>query len=286
MQESLEQVNNAVVTLQDIIKLNRKEVYNNKKFDHLSKWLSYTSTQFKKEICKTPVKNFYYGKGSVLYVDFGINIGSEISGRHLVVVLDKKDSNYKNTLTVLPLSSHTKNTNLLFNDNPFNQAITFLKKQLNNINLSVQHNNKELLNYNLDLNNFVRSLSKYDDSLDKLVNENPKIEEIIVQFSKLFEKNIPQVELVPLVSNFSKILVEKKYVENDLKQNLFEMRKIKKSLDIYNPFSKEVHARIHDLTTISKLKIVDNIFSDPRYLLKLSENQMKDIELAIKKAYF
>ncbi|MCC9762969.1 hypothetical protein HK228_07385, partial [Streptococcus agalactiae] len=46
-----------------------------------------------------------YKRGSLVFIDFGINVGNELSGNHFAIVLNKKDSKNNGVLTVLPVSS-------------------------------------------------------------------------------------------------------------------------------------------------------------------------------------
>lgn len=67
----------------------------------IKQWSNYLS--YEKEFRnKTHHK---YDRGAVLNVNFGFNIGSELGGMHYSIVIDKKDSVKKSTLTVIPLTS-------------------------------------------------------------------------------------------------------------------------------------------------------------------------------------
>ena len=46
-----------------------------------------------------------YKRGSVVMVNFGTNIGYELSGNHFAIVLNKDDNNKNGLLTVIPLTS-------------------------------------------------------------------------------------------------------------------------------------------------------------------------------------
>ena len=47
-------------------------------------------------------------RGSIVFVNFGVNVGSEISGHHFAVVVNKDDTIYKPFTTVVPLTSKSK----------------------------------------------------------------------------------------------------------------------------------------------------------------------------------
>ena len=46
-----------------------------------------------------------YKRGQVIKVDFGVNIGSELSHTHFAIVLNSDDSTKNDNITVLPLTS-------------------------------------------------------------------------------------------------------------------------------------------------------------------------------------
>ncbi|MGX4701860.1 hypothetical protein [Lactobacillus gasseri] len=71
------------------------------KFRYLPFWLSESSYIFKKEANNQLNKPYpYFKRGAVIRVNFGVNEGSEFSNIHFAVVLDKRDSPRKRTLTV------------------------------------------------------------------------------------------------------------------------------------------------------------------------------------------
>lgn len=78
------------------------------KFKYLPDWLLRQSNRFLQETLSGQVKYQKYKRGSIVFVNFGVNLGYELSGNHFAIVLDK-DDNYKNgVVSVLPLSSKQK----------------------------------------------------------------------------------------------------------------------------------------------------------------------------------
>ena len=62
-----------------------------------------------------------YGRGRIIRVRFGANIGSEFSGDHFAVVVSKNDTAYNPILHVIPITSKKHRTcidigNILIND--------------------------------------------------------------------------------------------------------------------------------------------------------------------------
>lgn len=72
----------------------------NSKFEHIDTWLKKTSIVFKKENTNKLLTETYprYDYDTIVKVDLGVNIGSELSGPHYGITLDKYDST-KNPVT-------------------------------------------------------------------------------------------------------------------------------------------------------------------------------------------
>lgn len=68
----------------------------NERFITLPFWLRSHSNLLTKEL-EGKIRPHYnqYKRGTIIYVDFGVNIGSELSGGHFAIILNKKDSKKK-----------------------------------------------------------------------------------------------------------------------------------------------------------------------------------------------
>ena len=86
---------------------NYKYAYNsnNTKFTWLGNWLEKESAIFKNEANKKVNNKPIFKRGEIIKVDFGINIGSELSNIHFAIVLNSDDNNNVDNITVLPLTS-------------------------------------------------------------------------------------------------------------------------------------------------------------------------------------
>ncbi len=84
-----------------------KHVYesNHSKFIKLGDWLEKESNIFKNEVSKKNYNKPNFKRGEIVKVDFGINLGSELSNTHFAIVLNSDDNNSVDNLTVLPLTS-------------------------------------------------------------------------------------------------------------------------------------------------------------------------------------
>ena len=81
-----------------------------KKANLISYWLESYSTYLEWEETFDPKRIIAYKRGDVIKVDFGFNIGSEHGGLHYAVVLDKYNKHNSPVVTVVPLSSGTKDS--------------------------------------------------------------------------------------------------------------------------------------------------------------------------------
>ena len=77
----------------------------NKKFSKLTNWLKKESNLFEEEIKNNTNIFLRYKRGQIIKVDFGVNIGSELSHTHFAIVLNSDDTKYTDNVTVLPLTS-------------------------------------------------------------------------------------------------------------------------------------------------------------------------------------
>lgn len=76
-----------------------------KKFTKLDDWLNKEATIFINET--QPLKKNFpnFKRGEIIKVDFGVNIGTELSHTHFAIVLNNDDTNSNDNITVLPISS-------------------------------------------------------------------------------------------------------------------------------------------------------------------------------------
>ena len=137
-----------------------------------------------------------YGRGRIIRVRFGVNIGSEFSGNHYAIVVSKNDTAYNPILHVIPLTSKKHKTsvkigNVLFNEKEMDKLNTILNKT-NDINkkrkikscLKYYNNHSNVTSYALIEHmktisklSIIKPINEYD-YIDKLKINNEQMEKI------------------------------------------------------------------------------------------------------------
>ncbi|WP_421016640.1 type II toxin-antitoxin system PemK/MazF family toxin [Furfurilactobacillus cerevisiae] len=82
---------------------------NNFKIGQLPVWIDTYAHWLDKEV-NTGLPQYYreFHQGMLVMINFGVRVGSELSGPHFGVVLTHNDDKYHRTLLVAPLTSHGK----------------------------------------------------------------------------------------------------------------------------------------------------------------------------------
>ncbi len=142
---------------------------NHEKFVKLGNWLEKESTIFKNEVNRKIFNKPNFKKGEIIKVDFGVNLGSELSHTHFAIVLNN-DNNSVDNITVVPLTSKPGYKRfclgkllLPFNDKKYNKntyaLITQIKTISNNRvfkdNIRCYCNKKLLKELNEEIVNFL-----------------------------------------------------------------------------------------------------------------------------------
>lgn len=78
---------------------------NHPKFAKLDYWLEKESYIFDKETQNIQNQYLKYKRGQIIKIDFGVNIGTELSHTHFAIVLNDDDTISTDNITVLPLTS-------------------------------------------------------------------------------------------------------------------------------------------------------------------------------------
>ena len=105
----------------------------NKKYQYLPYWKAKESKLLLREL-KKPRRYFNtYKRGTIVKIDFGVNLGCEFSQIHYAIVLRKKDNRLSETISVIPLTSKDKSYNLNIGNIMFDNAMKTINDQIQGI---------------------------------------------------------------------------------------------------------------------------------------------------------
>lgn len=255
----------------------------NEKFKNLVKNERIRCNHFKNDNWKKYPKFRTYKRGAIVFVDFGINVGSEFSLPHFAVVLNNKDHIRNSTLTVVPLTSKNKGGYVNIGLDLFNSIFKDIRENLSNLNESQNEHLKKIDFLKKILSNIDLKDNEYLGLICEDTSDIDILKKIIHQDNNDFNKG----ELVRFKQILTKIfeLISKGIKEVD------DMREDSKKLEIiiqnYGRFHKTTYANPKSITTISKFKIKKKINDlDPVGDIFLDDSVMDEIEKGIHKHIF
>lgn len=273
------------------------------KFRSLPFWLEESSEQFMREANRQLPSNYpYYKRGSVVSVNFGVNEGSEFSNLHFAVVLDKKDSPKKRTLTVIPLTSKRKPNRLSLGKEIFNQTATImltnirklqkknkiLEKDNSKIKTKVEELKKEIIQNKQETEELTNTLNNLQFSIQDAYSNSKNVQavELHIQFIEKLNRWYKKMdELNKLTLKVSNLVNKSSEISKITKEYSEQSHELEKVANIYVKYNKNTFARIEDITTISKLRIHKINEFDPSGQIRLSSEQMKNISDKLMQLY-
>lgn len=233
-------------------------------YKYLDKWLIQKSLYLKKVRLRKSKEVFYkkYKRGSLVFVDFGVNIGSELSNKHFAVVLNKFDSINNNVLTVVPITSHenkytvkldglisSKSYELMLNSTQeYLQIAACIIKRMQDPDLELKMSELTKTTREL-LNNTLNDLT--DEKIDECLQKN----------------NIDPNDNFS-IRKFYKEILENSKLQSDITA-------------FYEKYNKISYAKCMDIQTISKDRIQRLNRVDPVGRIAVSEDTLNKIDKAI-----
>lgn len=218
----------------------------------LSNWLLTKSYHLDREMKNKNTKFFdCYKNGTVVRIDFGVNIGNEMSNHHFGVILNKKDNRRNGIVTVLPLSSKESSHYLKLNDELFKIISADMAEKSQKISF-------ELDEIKAILDEVQRAAKNNDEKVS-------------------FSDNGTQVEAT--LSNMYT------YLDERLNKLIEENEKIRAVYSVYQKYDKDTFVCIKNIQTLSKLRIFKINDMDPSGKMRLSKSTMEKIDLAILENY-
>lgn len=228
---------------------------NNNKFRFLPNWLEKESNLFLSETQNTSKSYNVLKRGSLIFVDFGINIGSELSNRHWAVVLNKNDSPKSRNLTVLPISSKEKKFSVMIDEVIQQKSKRFLLPILDKIGFDYF----SIIPYALT------EITPFD-----LGSAEEIYQEFLIQYGDAYNSESAK-EIYDNGAGMEK-------VENT-------NRKLKDLVNHYQRFNKISYAKCDQIKTISKDRIIYINELDPCGKIKVSDETLDRIDEKLKELY-
>lgn len=270
--------------------LQRMDDEGNKRSDKIAQWIENWVKYLKIEQVFNPRSIQALKRGSIVYADFGFNVGREYRGLHYAIVLNKIDARSNHLLHVLPLTS-VKETTDIYNLKYFQLPIGNEVFQL----LS----NKALKKVR-ELSELYDRFSKKDGELrekvvmvESLIEDNKKTLEILKNLSSsdIDDSSIKQILTINKNIDFASDQAEK--IRQEAKENAILLAELNEKLEYANKFilktqnmNKDSIVLLNQVTTISKMRLRDP--KNNNSILNgivLSDDTMDKIDEALKNIF-
>lgn len=229
------------------------------KYKYLPQWLEFKSSKFKAETDRKSKKKFFnLRRGTLVYAQLGVNLGSEFSGNHFCIVLNKKDTSYKETITVVPLSSKPHHSYLQLDDS----IIYFVMMQIGEF---LETGRPVVLNTYKDV----------------MVNQK-----LLLQEERVLRMKLPlnSAKYWPDFIRKKQLFRKRMAEQNDFYDNAFSQLKV--ILDRYRRFTgSKSYAHINSIQTISKSRLIRINDLDPTGKVTFSKESMKKIDEEIMRRF-
>lgn len=241
----------------------------NKKLKFLPNWLNKYGKLLKKESLNN-LPNYYrkFSQGTIVKVDFGARVGSEMSLNHFCVVLSKNDTQYDRNIIVVPLSSKAHDSYLPLGKELFKQALNLIKVRIDDLQKKIDEIIKEMENIPSKIvfefnseeeNNYLKEIMRYESfNLNESVDAFKfKDSDCYKLYLKIINSNDYQNfdtinEFVNTVNTVSQQLDN---LTKDLKQLNDELKSLVKLQNSLENYNVETYADVGNITTVSKLRV-------------------------------
>lgn len=270
--------------------LQRMNDEENKRSDKIAQWIENWVKYLKIEQVFNPRSIKALKRGSIVYADFGFNVGREYGGLHYAIVLNKKDARSNHLLHVLPLTSVKETTdmsNLKYFQFPIGDEVFQLLK--NEANQKV-----------IELTRLYDRFSKKDDELNEralivesLIKDNKKAFEILKNLpaSDRDDSFLEQIQTINKNIEFASTEADK--IKQELEDNATLLAELEEKIEYANKFilktqnmNKDSIVLLNQVTTISKMRLYDP--KNNNSILNgivLSDDTMDKIDEALKKIF-
>lgn len=218
-----------------------------------------------KAYVKNNIQRFYdqYKPGTLLFVDFGVNVGSEFSKPHFAIVLDKNDNKRNGNITVVPLTSKNSKYVLPINDSIFNTSIKYLNDIINNLEEEVSKYKSELEEVGESIKNTARDLDIETEDVPP-VELCLKLSEIVKDREELDLQEIVLKHIDELLKSLGRLNAKITEQNNCQKMALEVLKQYKK-------YDKKSYVVYGEIRSISKLRVKKINRFDPSGTIQISE---------------
>ena len=267
--------------------LQRMDDEGNKRSDKIAQWIENWVKYLKIEQVFNPRSIQALKRGSIVYADFGFNVGREYGGLHYAIVLNKIDARSNHLLHVLPLTSVKETTDI--------SNLKYFQLPIGNEVFQLLSN--KALKKVRELSELYDRFSKKDGELrekvvmvESLIEDNKKTLEILKNLSSsdIDDSSIKQILTINKNIDFASDQAEK--IRQEAKENAILLAELNEKLEYANKFilktqnmNKDSIVLLNQVTTISKMRLRDP--KNNNSILNgivLSDDTMDKIDVALK----
>ena len=270
--------------------LQRMDDEGNKRSDKIAQWIENWVKYLKIEQVFNSRSIQALKRGSIVYADFGFNVGREYGGLHYAIVLNKTDARSNHLLHVLPLTSVKETTDI--------SNLKYLQFLIGDevFQLLINKANRKII----ELTELYDRFSKKDDELHKraemvesLIEDNKKAFETLKN-SPDFDKDDSSIEQIQTINkNIDFASDQADIIRQEAKENAILLAELKEKLEYANKFilktqnmNKDSIVLLNQVTTISKMRLRDP--KNNNSILNgivLSDDTMDKIDEALKNIF-
>ena len=270
--------------------LQRMDDEGNKRSDKIAQWIENWVKYLKIEQVFNPRSIQALKRGSIVYADFGFNVGREYGGLHYAIVLNKTDARSNHLLHVLPLTSVKETTDI--------SNLKYFQLPIGNEVFQLLSN--KALKKVRELSELYDRFSKKDGELrekvvmvESLIEDNKKTLEILKNLSSsdIDDSSIKQILTINKNIDFASDQAEK--IRQEAKENAILLAELNEKLEYANKFilktqnmNKDSIVLLNQVTTISKMRLRDP--KNNNSILNgivLSDDTMDKIDEALKNIF-
>ena len=241
--------------------LQRMDDEGNKRSDKIAQWIENWVKYLKIEQVFNPRSIQALKRGSIVYADFGFNVGREYGGLHYAIVLNKIDARSNHLLHVLPLTSVKETTDI--------SNLKYFQLPIGNEVFQLLSN--KALKKVRELSELYDRFSKKDGELrekvvmvESLIEDNKKTLEILknLSSSEIDDSSIKQILTINKNIDFASDQADK--IRQEAKENAILLAELNEKLEYANKFilktqnmNKDSIVLLNQVTTISKMRLRD-----------------------------